>query len=515
MPVVGRPARRTPSTRRSCRRRARGPSTDPPAGQRSSVVVRLGRRAAAARRGSGRAPIGRRCATRSVADGDRRQRHPRVGERRQACRFQGGPTTNTPSQLGGLGGRGELGDAAGLGQLPGQRDRSSSSRRHGPRTDRRQRKTGADSVASSHGTLRPRRPPQRGQELAVQRPHRRRRARRAVRRSPPRTRTSASPRCPTSASTGWPRCPRAATSCHAAVQVVDIGGLVEGASKGEGLGNKFLANIREVDAIVFVLRAFVDDDVDRPDRSARAPARRRDRAGPRRPRDGREAARPGARGSPSSTSRSATRSRRCRPPTTRWPRARPLYRAGLKAEHRELLRAVLPAHQPAGAGRRQRRRGRARRDPRGRGARCAPSSTTPATTSRSSACACSSRPRRRRSTTPTSGPRCSRASASARAPCSAWSAAAYHLLGLRTFLTTGEKESRAWTFYAGSKAPAVRRPDPHRLPARLHPGRGHPLGRAARRSARGPRPRSVGKIRVEGKDYEFVDGDVMEFRFNV
>ena len=48
---------------------------------------------------------------------------------------------------------------------------------------------------------------------------------------------------------------------HAAVQVVDIGGLVEGASKGEGLGNKFLANIREVDAIVLVLRAFVDDDV--------------------------------------------------------------------------------------------------------------------------------------------------------------------------------------------------------------------------------------------------------------
>ena len=51
---------------------------------------------------------------------------------------------------------------------------------------------------------------------------------------------------------------------HASVEVVDIGGLVEGASKGEGLGNKFLANIREVDAIVFVLRAFEDDDVPGP-----------------------------------------------------------------------------------------------------------------------------------------------------------------------------------------------------------------------------------------------------------
>jgi GTP-binding protein YchF len=50
----------------------------------------------------------------------------------------------------------------------------------------------------------------------------------------------------------------------ASVQFVDIGGLVEGASAGEGLGNKFLANIREADAIVFVLRAFVDDDVPGP-----------------------------------------------------------------------------------------------------------------------------------------------------------------------------------------------------------------------------------------------------------
>jgi GTP-binding protein YchF len=45
------------------------------------------------------------------------------------------------------------------------------------------------------------------------------------------------------------------------LEFVDIAGLVRGASKGEGLGNQFLANIREVDAIVHVLRCFVDDDV--------------------------------------------------------------------------------------------------------------------------------------------------------------------------------------------------------------------------------------------------------------
>ncbi len=47
----------------------------------------------------------------------------------------------------------------------------------------------------------------------------------------------------------------------ARMSFVDIAGLVKGASQGEGLGNQFLANIREVDAVVYVLRAFEDDDV--------------------------------------------------------------------------------------------------------------------------------------------------------------------------------------------------------------------------------------------------------------
>ena len=50
---------------------------------------------------------------------------------------------------------------------------------------------------------------------------------------------------------------------HASVQFTDIGGLVEGASQGEGLGNHFLQGIRESDAIVFVLRSF-DDGVPGP-----------------------------------------------------------------------------------------------------------------------------------------------------------------------------------------------------------------------------------------------------------
>jgi len=48
---------------------------------------------------------------------------------------------------------------------------------------------------------------------------------------------------------------------YATVEFVDIAGLVKGASKGEGLGNKFLANIREVDSVIYVLRCFKNDNI--------------------------------------------------------------------------------------------------------------------------------------------------------------------------------------------------------------------------------------------------------------
>ena len=51
------------------------------------------------------------------------------------------------------------------------------------------------------------------------------------------------------------------STVYAVIEFVDIAGLVKGASKGEGLGNKFLSNIRECDAIVHVVRCFNDDDI--------------------------------------------------------------------------------------------------------------------------------------------------------------------------------------------------------------------------------------------------------------
>lgn len=52
-----------------------------------------------------------------------------------------------------------------------------------------------------------------------------------------------------------------ATIIPSQLEFVDIAGLVRGASKGEGLGNQFLSHIREVDAVMYVLRCFVDDDI--------------------------------------------------------------------------------------------------------------------------------------------------------------------------------------------------------------------------------------------------------------
>ena len=54
---------------------------------------------------------------------------------------------------------------------------------------------------------------------------------------------------------------KVSTIIPAAVEIVDIAGLVKGASKGEGLGNKFLSHIREVDALVHVVRCFEDPDI--------------------------------------------------------------------------------------------------------------------------------------------------------------------------------------------------------------------------------------------------------------
>jgi GTP-binding protein YchF len=92
--------------------------------------------------------------------------------------------------------------------------------------------------------------------------------------------------------------------------------------------------------------------------------------------------------------------------------------------------------------------------------------------------------------------------------------AAYDLLGLRTYLTTGEKETRAWTITAGAKAPeaaGVIHTDFERgfIAAEIVAYNDLvDLGSTGK-------ARDAGKLRIEGKEYEVKDGDVIEFRFNV
>jgi len=92
--------------------------------------------------------------------------------------------------------------------------------------------------------------------------------------------------------------------------------------------------------------------------------------------------------------------------------------------------------------------------------------------------------------------------------------AAYHLLGRRTFLTTGDDESRAWTFRSGAKAPecaGVIHSDLQRGFIRAEVIDWRELLEIGSWS----KARAEGKLRVEGKDYEVQDGDVLEIRFNV
>lgn len=91
---------------------------------------------------------------------------------------------------------------------------------------------------------------------------------------------------------------------------------------------------------------------------------------------------------------------------------------------------------------------------------------------------------------------------------------AYHLLGRRMFFTTGDKESRAWTFRAGARAPecaGVIHSDLQRGFIRaevIHWDELLEIGSWTK-------AKDAGRLRIEGKEYEVTDGDVLEIRFNV
>ena len=294
----------------------------------------------------------------------------------------------------------------------------------------------------------------------------------------------------------------------ASVQFVDIGGLVEGASTGEGLGNKFLAHIREVDAVVYLLRAFVDTDVPGPDdpleclrvvelELALADLETIESRIDKR----RKAAKQDK--SLAATVEALDAAHQVLAAGT------PVYRSDLTSDQRALLREeFLLTNKPVlalvnvGEGDLDR----------------VPEIVAPVEAElgdraevigmcvQLEAEAAQFEGEERLEMLDALG--------LGEGGLERFIHTAYRLLGLRTFFTTGEKESRAWTFRAGSKAPQAA--------GRIHTDfeRGFIRAEVIRwdellEIGSWAKAKAAGKIRVEGKEYVVEDGDVMEFLFNV
>lgn len=294
----------------------------------------------------------------------------------------------------------------------------------------------------------------------------------------------------------------------ATVQFMDIGGLVEGASQGEGLGNRFLGGIREVDAIVFVLRAFDDADVPGPtdpldhlrvleielslaDLEAVESQRERRR-------------------------KAAKQDKSIADEVVALDAAHavlseglPIYRSGLDAKQREVLRPYfLLTNKPVLAIVNVSEGDLERID----------EIVAPVETELGGygevIGACVQLEAEAAQLDADERSEMLEALGLGDGALPRFVRAAYHLLGLRTFFTTGEKESRAWTFRAGWKAPqcaGVIHTDFERGFIRAEVIHWDDLLEIGSWS----KAREVGKLRVEGKDYEVADGDVMEIRFNV
>ncbi len=297
---------------------------------------------------------------------------------------------------------------------------------------------------------------------------------------------------------------------HAACEFVDIGGLVEGASVGEGLGNKFLGDIREVEVIVYVLRAFEDDDVMGPTNpldhlaivetelclADLATVEREHNKKVRLSKlDKTLGAEIDALGAALAELSDGT----------------PIYRSTLKADQKDLLEpSFLLTNKPVLA---VVNVSEGDLDPAAAAAKAQPvidemkgHADVLAMCVQLEAEAAMVEEAERQEMLDAFGlgegalPRVVHA--------------AYHLLGRRTFLTTGEKESRAWTFRTGAKAPecaGVIHSDFQRGFIRAEVVNWQELLDLGSWS----KARDAGKLRVEGKDYLAQDGDVMEFRFNV
>ncbi len=295
---------------------------------------------------------------------------------------------------------------------------------------------------------------------------------------------------------------------HATVEFVDIAGLVAGSSTGEGLGNRFLAGIREADALCLVLRAFEDDTVpgDHDPLADLGVLELELVLADSATVDGQIDKRRKAAKADKSLAGEVAALERAK---AELDAGTPVYRSSLSADERALLRPFFlltnkPVLAVVNLGEDQ--AGGADEVVKPVADALAGHGDVLGVSVELEAEAAQLDPAERTELLEGLGlgegalPRVARA--------------AYHLLGRRTFFTTGEKESRAWTFRAGARAPECAgvihsdlqrgfiRAEVIRWDELLATGSWH-------------RAKEAGRLRVEGKDYEVVDGDVLEIRFNV
>jgi len=294
----------------------------------------------------------------------------------------------------------------------------------------------------------------------------------------------------------------------ASVQVNDIGGLVEGASKGEGLGNKFLGGIREVDAIVFVLRAFHDDDVPGYDdplehlRILELELTYADLEAVEKQLDKRRKA---AKGDKSLLAEVAAADKA----HGHLSAGLPLYRAGLTPDEQELLRPwSLLTNKPVLAVVNLDEDQLSDVDSVVKPVEAELGHLAPVFG------ACIQLEAEAAQLDPEDRAEMLDGFGLGEGALPRFVRAAYHALGLRTFLTTGEDESRAWTFRDGARAPECA--------GRIHSDLQRGFIRAETihwdellEIGSWAKARDVGRIRSEGKDYLVEDGDVLEIRFSV
>lgn len=303
-------------------------------------------------------------------------------------------------------------------------------------------------------------------------------------------------------------------SVHATVELSDLAGLVAGSSTGEGLGNRFLGGIREVDAILLVLRAFESDEAppanDPPDAMADLAVLElelvlADAASVESHLYKRRKAAKGVKPDPDA----ARDVKALEKAAAVLDAGTPLYRAGLSAEDMEglassFLLTAKPVLAVINLGEEQLPDA---------DALVAPVKAELGETAQVLA-ACVQLEAESAALDPESRVELLEGLGLGAGALPRVARAAFDLLGRRTFLTTGEMESRAWTFRAGAKAPecgGVIHSDLQRGFIRADIIAYEELIEIGSWN----KAKEAGKVRSEGKDYEVKDGDVLEIRFNV